>query len=182
LARLNCAESMGTPLADEALADFRSLSPNGATTSSFLYHYARLIEILASLERVKRLLEDPSLEEGPLRATAGINRPEGVGIHEAPRGTLFHHYRVDENGVIRWVNLIVSTGHNNLAMNLTVKQIAQHYLSGKKITEGLLNRLEGGIRAYDPCLSCSVHADGVIPIRVRLLDAEGRLLDEVVWG
>ncbi len=182
LARLNCAESMGTPLADEALADFRSLSPNGATTSSFLYHYARLIEILASLERVKRLLEDPSLEEGPLRATAGINRPEGVGVHEAPRGTLFHHYRVDENGVIRWVNLIVSTGHNNLAMNLTVKQIAQHYLSGKKITEGLLNRLEGGIRAYDPCLSCSVHADGVIPIRVRLLDAEGRLLDEVVWG
>lgn len=178
LARLNCCDRMGTPLADEALRRFRALADGKAVTSSFHYHYARLIEILAALERINGYLSDPDLLSDRVRAEAGINELEGVGVHEAPRGTLFHHYRVDEHGVISWVNLIVSTGHNNLAMNRTVLQIAQHYLSGREVTEGLLNRLEGGIRAYDPCLSCSVHAVGRLPLRVELYDAAGRLISE----
>jgi NAD-reducing hydrogenase large subunit len=107
-----------------------------------------------------------------------VNELEGVGVHEAPRGTLFHHYWVDEDGVIQRVNLIVSTGHNNLAMNRTVLEIARHYLTGRQITEGLLNRLEGGIRAYDPCLSCSVHAVGRLPLRVQLFGPDGALISE----
>ncbi|MGC9529572.1 MAG: Ni/Fe hydrogenase subunit alpha [Candidatus Bipolaricaulaceae bacterium] len=180
LARLNCCDRMGTPGADEALARFRQAAGGGAMTSSFHYHYARLIEILASLERIQQYLEDPELSSARVRAEAGVNELEGVGVHEAPRGTLFHHYRVDEDGLLESLNLIVSTGHNNLAMNRTVQQIAGHYLEGTKITEGLLNRLEGGIRAYDPCLSCSVHAAGQMPLRVRLLDPRGRLVDEKV--
>jgi len=178
LARLNCCDRMGTPLADEVLKRFRALADGKAVTSSFHYHYARLIEILASLERIGRYLEDPEVLSPRVRAEAGINELEGVGVHEAPRGTLFHHYRVDEDGIIEWVNLIVSTGQNNLAMNRTIRQIAQRYLTGREITEGLLNRLEGGIRAYDPCLSCSVHAVGRMPLKVQLFDQGGALISE----
>lgn len=178
LGRLNCCDRMGTPLADEALARFRALGEGGAVTSSFHYHYARLIEIVAALERIERLLEDPEILSQRVRAEAGVNELEGVGVHEAPRGTLFHHYWVDEDGVIQRVNLIVSTGHNNLAMNRTVLEIARHYLTGRQITEGLLNRLEGGIRAYDPCLSCSVHAVGRLPLRVQLFGPDGALISE----
>ncbi len=178
LARLNCCDHMGTPLADEALGRFRALADGKAVTGSFHYHYARLIEIVASLERIESYLDDDELQSDRVRADAGINELEGVGVHEAPRGTLLHHYRVDEDGIIEWANLIVSTGHNNLAMNRTVEQIGRHYLSGKAVTEGLLNRLEGGIRAYDPCLSCSVHAAGQMPLTVRLEDEQGRVIDE----
>ncbi len=178
LARLNCCDRMGTPLADEALAKFRKVADGKAVTGSFHYHYARLIEVLASLEQVERYLNDDDLQSDRIRAEAGINELEGVGVHEAPRGTLLHHYWVDENGVIQKANLIVSTGHNNLAMNRTVAQIARHYLNGQKVTEGLLNRLEGGIRAYDPCLSCSVHTAGAMPLKVRLEGADGTLIDE----
>ncbi len=180
LARLNTCERMGTPLADEVLQRFRALYDGKAVTSSFLYHYARLIEILGALERIERMIDDPELLSPRVKADAGVNELEGVGVHEAPRGTLFHHYRVDENGVIQWVNLIVSTGHNNLAMNKTVQQIAAHYLDGRKLTEGFLNRLEGGIRAYDPCLSCSVHAAGTMPLVVKLIGPDGEELDEAV--
>ncbi len=180
LARLNCCDRIGTPLADEALARFRATADGKAVTSSFHYHYARLIEIVAALERIGLYLEDPEILSPRVRAEAGVNEQEGVGVHEAPRGTLFHHYWVNEDGVLERVNLIVSTGHNNLAMNRTVTQIAHHYLDGQKITEGLLNRLEGGIRAYDPCLSCSVHAAGQMPLRVVLLGPDGEILDEVV--
>jgi NAD-reducing hydrogenase large subunit len=178
LARLNCCDRMGTPLADEALDEFRALADGKAVTSSFHYHYARLIEILAALERIGNYLEDPDILSPRVRAEAGINELEGVGVHEAPRGTLLHHYRVDDQGLIQWVNLIVSTGHNNLAMNRTVLQIARHYLHGREITEGLLNRLEGGIRAYDPCLSCSVHAVGMMPLKVQLFGPSGELISE----
>jgi NAD-reducing hydrogenase large subunit len=180
LARLNCCDRIGTPLADEALARFRATADGVAVTSSFHYHYARLIEIIAALERAAAYLDDPEILSPRVRAEAGINELEGVGVHEAPRGTLFHHYWVDEGGVLTRANLIVSTGHNNLAMNRTVTQIAHRYLDGKKISEGLLNRLEGGIRAYDPCLSCSVHAVGRMPLRVLLLGPDGERLDERV--
>ncbi len=182
LARLNCCDRFGTKLADEALARFRATSGGKAVTASFHYHYARLIEILGALEKIQELLSDPEILSHRVRAEAGINELEGVGVHEAPRGTLFHHYWVDETGVIQRVNLIVSTGHNNLAMNRTVAQIAQRWISGREISEGLLNRLEGGIRAYDPCLSCSVHAVGQMPLRVVLVGPQGEILAERTRG
>jgi NAD-reducing hydrogenase large subunit len=182
LARLNCCERFGTKLADEALSRFRAQAGGKAVTASFHYHWARLVEILGALEKIEELLSDPEILSPRVRAEAGINELEGIGVHEAPRGTLFHHYVVDETGVIQRVNLIVSTGHNNLAMNRTVAQIAEHWLSGREITEGLLNRLEGGIRAYDPCLSCSVHAVGEMPLRVVLLGPDGEILAERTRG
>lgn len=178
LARLNICSHFGTPAADRELQEFRHRA-SGVATSSFFYHYARLIEILGSLERIERLIDDPDITSPRTRATAGVNQLEGIGVSEAPRGTLFHHYQVDENGLIKKVNLIIATGQNNLAMNKTVAQIAKHYLQGTEITEGMLNRVEAGIRAFDPCLSCSTHAAGQMPLHVQLLRADGTVLNEV---
>lgn len=176
LARLNICRQIGTPLADEELERFTSLGW-GAVTSSFLYHYARLIEILASIEHIERLLADPEILSDHLRADAGINKLRGVGVSEAPRGTLFHEYDVDRNGLVTRVNMIIATGQNNLAMNRTIAQIARHYIQGPNIPEPLLNRVEAGIRAYDPCLSCSTHADGRPALEIELRAASGALLD-----
>jgi NAD-reducing hydrogenase large subunit len=181
LARLNVCERMGVPQADAELRYFKKLG-RGAVTSSFLYHYARLIEILASIEFVEQYMQDPDLMSDHLRAEAGINKLRGVGVSEAPRGTLFHDYNVDRNGLIQKVNLIVATGQNNLAMNRTVAQIAKHYVKGDKIQEPMLNRVEAGIRCYDPCLSCSTHALGQMPMAISLVAADGRVLDEVSRG
>jgi NAD-reducing hydrogenase large subunit len=178
LARLNVCKKIGTPLADQEWERFQQHG-QGAVISSFLYHYARLIEILAALEKIQLTLEDPDLLSEGLRADAGINKPEGVGVSEAPRGTLFHHYQVDDNGVVKKVNLIIATGQNNLAMNRAVAQIAQHYLHGDKIPEPMLNRVEAGIRAFDPCLSCSTHAAGSLRLQMRLVASNGTVLDEV---
>ena len=177
LARLNICSHFGTPMADRELREFRQLSP-GAVNSSFMYHYARLIEILAAIERIDILLDDPDLSSTRLRASAGVNCLEGVGVSEAPRGTLFHHYQVDESGLIQRVNLIIATGQNNLAMNRTVAQIARHYIHGSQIPEGMLNRVEAGIRAFDPCLSCSTHAAGQMPLHIVLKGPDGTVLDE----
>jgi NAD-reducing hydrogenase large subunit len=176
LARLNLCARMPTPLADGELREYRSRF--GTATSSFLYHYARLIEIVAGVEGIALAIEDPDVASERLRAHAGVNRLEGVGVSEAPRGTLFHHYQVDEDGLMQRVNLIIATGQNGLAMNRTVNQIARHYIKGPEIPEGILNRLEAGIRAFDPCLSCSTHAAGMMPLHVRLIDADGVVRDE----
>ena len=181
LARLNVAKQMGTPKADAELKNFKRLG-RGAVTSSFLYHYARLIEILASLEYIERYVDDKDLSAECLRADAGINNLRGVGVSEAPRGTLFHDYTVDRNGLLKKVNLIVATGQNNLAMNQTVAQIARHYVRGNDIPEPMLNRIEHGIRCYDPCLSCSTHAVGQLPLHVQLIGPDGTVLDEVARG
>lgn len=178
LARLNICSRMGTPLSDRELREFRDRG-KGAVNSSFFYHYARLIEILACIERINIMLDDSDLYSHHLRAKAGINQLEGIGVSEAPRGTLFHHYRVDENGLIQKVNLIIATGQNNLAMNRTVAQIARHFIGGTEIPEGMLNRVEAGIRAFDPCLSCSTHAVGQMPLHIQLFDAGGNLLNDV---
>lgn len=178
LARLNVCSKFGTPLVDAELANFRELS-DGAVTSSFMYHYARLIEIIGSLERIELSMEDSDLMSDRLRADAGINKLEGVGVSEAPRGTLFHHYQVDETGLIKKVNLIIATGQNNLAMNRTVAQIAKHYIHGPEIPEGMLNRVEAGIRAFDPCLSCSTHEAGRMPMEIELCNAQGEVVDHV---
>ncbi len=180
LARLNLCDRMPTELAERERREFRDRF--GTASSSFLYHHARLIEILAGVEGIAEAVEDPEVLSNHIRARAGINRLEGVGVSEAPRGTLFHHYNVDEDGRMLRVNLIIATGQNGLAMNRTVRQIADRYIDGPTIPEGVLNRLEAGIRAFDPCLSCSTHAVGLMPMVVRLIDADGRLLDEVRRG
>ena len=174
LGRVNVCDRFGTPEADAELETFRALTA-GRSGKVFDYHYTRLLEILASLERIERLLADERILSPHVRAEAGINQREGVGIHEAPRGTLIHHYRVDENGVIEKANFIVSTGHNNLGMNRAVTEIAKMYIHKGNVTEGMLNRIEGGIRAYDPCLSCSVHAAGQMPIDIRVVGADGKV-------
>jgi NAD-reducing hydrogenase large subunit len=178
LARLNLCDQIGTPEAETELAEFRQRG-GGTPTSSFYFHYARLIEILTCLERIELLLDDPDVLSDHFRARAGVNRLEGVGVSEAPRGTLFHHYQVDEHGLIQKVNLIIATGQNNLAMNKTIAQIARRYVRGNKVPEGMLNRVEAGIRAFDPCLSCSTHALGQMPLRVQLVGPSGQVLDEV---
>jgi NAD-reducing hydrogenase large subunit len=178
LARLNICTRMGTPLADQELREYRSYR-DGAITSSFFYHYARLIEILGAIEHIEQLLNQPDILSDRLRAEAGINQLEGVGVSEAPRGTLFHHYQVDGHGLITKVNLLIATGQNNLAMNRAVAQIAQEYVHGNQISEGMLNRVEAGIRAFDPCLSCSTHAVGAMPLHIQLVGPDQSILDEV---
>ena len=183
LARLNVAEQMGTPKADAEFKKFKKLGRDrSAVTSSFLYHYARLIEILTSIERVEAYMDDADLLSEDLRADAGINSLRGVGVSEAPRGTLFHDYTVDRDGLLKKVNLIVATGQNNLAMNQTVAQIARHYVRGNTIPEPMLNRVEHGIRCYDPCLSCSTHAVGQMPLHVQLIGPDGTVLNEISRG
>jgi NAD-reducing hydrogenase large subunit len=178
LARLNVADQCGTPKADRELDDFRQRYGRPAH-SAFLYHHARLIEIIYALERIEMLLADKSTVDEHVRATAGVNALEGVGMIEAPRGVLIHHYKVNGDGAITWANLIVATGHNNFAMGKSVKQVATEYVHGEKIEEGMLNRVSAVVRAYDPCLSCSTHADGTIAMQVQLLSADGKLLDQV---
>jgi NAD-reducing hydrogenase large subunit len=178
LARVNVCRSMGVPQADRELNELRQRA-GGVANASFYYHYARLLEILACLEFLERLLPDPELQSDRLRAAAGVNRLEGIGVSEAPRGTLFHHYQVDQNGLLKKINLIIATGQNSLAMNRTVAQIARHYVTGVKIEESILNRVEAGIRAFDPCLSCSTHAVGQMPLRVELRRTDGTLLQEM---
>jgi NAD-reducing hydrogenase large subunit len=178
LARLNICTHFGTPLADQELLEYRQRG-GGTVNGSFFYHYARLIEILAAIEQSELLLADPDLGSTRLRAEAGINQLEGVGVSEAPRGTLFHHYRVDEHGLVAHVNLLIATGQNNLAMNQAVTQIARHYIRGPAIPEAMLNRVEAGIRAFDPCLSCSTHAAGAMPLQITLTTSDGTVLDEV---
>ncbi len=177
LARLNVCRRFGTPLADAELAELKTRG-EGAVLGSFHYHYARLVEILGCLELIERLLDDPDLLSTTCRASAGVNRLEGVGVGEAPRGTLFHHYEVDENGLLTAVDLLIATGQNNLAMNRTVAQVARRYVRGGRLDDGVLNRVEAGIRAYDPCLSCSTHAIGKMPLVVELVAADGTAIDE----
>jgi NAD-reducing hydrogenase large subunit len=180
LARLNICDFAGTPLADAELARFRALGNGRTVTSSFHYHYARLIEILFALEKIRQTLDDPDITDDWVRAEAGVNRLRGIGMVEAPRGTLIHDYSVDRNGLITDVNLIVSTGHNNLAMNRTITGIAKRYIKGDKVSEGMLNRVEHGIRAYDPCLSCSTHALGAMPLRITIVGPDGETVRELV--
>ncbi len=186
LARLLVSERCGTPEADNEREEFLSTYPAGHT-SSFFYHYARLIEILYASERMEALLHEPDILSPRVRAHAEPNQLEGIGVAEAPRGTLIHHYKIDEHGLIRSANLIIATGHNNLAMNRGVLQVARHFIndlpssppsSNSPITDGMLNRLEAVIRAFDPCLSCSTHALGEMPLHIQVFNAAGAITDE----
>jgi NAD-reducing hydrogenase large subunit len=180
LARLNVASYCGTPLADQELQDFKQLGKNGVVQSTFHYHYARLVEILFCLETAKNLLEDPEILSEHVTSKATVNNYEGVGVAEAPRGTLIHHYKVSQQGLITWNNMIIATEHNNIAYNMAITQVAKKYVKAKQLQEGMLNRVEAVIRAFDPCLSCATHAVGQMPLDVKLIDIDGRLLDRKI--
>ncbi len=179
LARLNICDRVSTPLAEAERQAFRAAAGGGLQQATLAYHWARMIEMLHAAEAIERLLEDPDLLGTDL-VTRGARALEGVGVVEAPRGTLFHHYKINENDVVEKANLIVSTTNNNQAMNEAVRQVAARYLDGRKLTEGLLNHIEVAIRAYDPCLSCATHALGRMPLEVSLLAADGEPLDLLV--
>jgi NAD-reducing hydrogenase large subunit len=176
LGRLNLVDHIDTPLANEELKKFKALNPGKPVENTLLYHYARLIEALFAAERLTVLLHDPDILKNDIINTRHEFKGEGVGVVEAPRGTLIHHYWAKENGQLERVNLIVSTGHNNWAMSKAVDSVAKTYINGPEIREGLLNRVEAAIRAYDPCLSCSTHAVGQMPMILEMLDPQGNLI------
>jgi NAD-reducing hydrogenase large subunit len=179
LSRVTRCDFIPTPLADRERREFLAFDEGRAATSTLGFHWARMIEMLHAAELIKDLLHDADLLQGELMA-GGQRRPRGVGVIEAPRGTLIHHYRVDENDVVVRANLIVSTTHNNQAMNVAIREVARRYLDGRQITEGLLNHIEVAVRAFDPCLSCATHALGRMPLAVELLDAAGSVVDRRV--
>jgi len=181
LARVNACDFIDTPEAEAARKEFMALSGGKPNNISMAYHWARMIELLHSAEKIQQLLHDPDLQGHDL-VVSGPRREEAVGLIEAPRGTLFHHYVVNKQDQVVRCNLIVSTTNNNMPMNRAVERVAKDYLSGVEITEGLLNRIEVAIRAYDPCLSCATHAMGQMPLVVELVDAEGRLVDRRARG
>ena len=177
LARMNTAEFIDTPLAQKEFLRFKAYTKGKPNNMSMHMHWARLIEILHSAEMIKQLLNDPDILEGEL-VTKGQKQLEGVGLLEAPRGTLFHHYKINENDQIAMANLIVSTTNNNQPMNEAVNFVANKVMKGKlKITEGMMNAVEVAIRAYDPCLSCATHALGQMPLEISLYDVNNKLLD-----
>jgi NAD-reducing hydrogenase large subunit len=179
LARVNNCDFISTPKAESARQEFKAHSDEAMVHSTLAFHWARLIEALHCAESIKELLNDADIMGKDLVAQ-GEKRLEGVGVIEAPRGTLFHHYQVDENDIVTKANLIVSTTSNNQGMNESVRQVAAEYLSGTELTEPLLNNLEVAIRAYDPCLSCATHAVGKMPLQLDLVDAEGQLVDQLI--
>ena len=179
LARINNADRLPTPLAEEERRTFMAMGHGEPVHATLAYHWARMIEMLYAAEAIRELLDDPEIFGTDL-VTKGEPALEGIGVIEAPRGTLFHHYSIDENDAIVKANLIVSTTNNNTAMNTAVRNVAAEYLDGKQLTEGLLNHIEVAIRAYDPCLSCATHAIGKMPLEVDLVDAGGNLVDRLV--
>jgi len=176
LARVQNCDFIPTPLAEAERREFMDYGQGGLIHGPLAYHWARMIEMLHAAETIKDLLHDDDLGKDDLMAS-GPRTQEGVGVIEAPRGTLIHHYQVDENDLVTMANLIVSTTHNNQAMNEAVRQVARQYLNGREITEGLLNYIEVAIRAFDPCLSCATHALGQMPLAVELVGADGQVLD-----
>ena len=181
LARLNTCDFIDTPLAEKERQEFMKVTDGKPNNVTMAYHWARMIELLHSAEKIQALLHDPDLQGTDLVAQ-GKWRGEGVGIIEAPRGTLFHHYQVNNQNQVVMANLIVSTTNNNEPMNRAVQKVAQDHIDGQKITEGLLNRVEVAIRAYDPCLSCATHAMGQMPLVVELMDAQGNIIDRKIKG
>ena len=170
------------PEANAALNELRAVTDGKPNTTSLGNHWARMIEVLHCIEMIRELLNDPDLQGTDLVAK-GERREEGIGVIEAPRGNLIHHYKVDEHDQVTYCNLIVSTTHNNEGMNRAVKDVAMKHLSGhEQITEGMLNHIEVAIRAYDPCLSCATHALGQMPLAVEIQDADGNVIDKRETG
>ena len=179
LARINNCDVINTPFAEQERLTFKTLNNELPVQSTLAYHWARLIELLHCAESIRELLPDADLSGAEL-TVKGDMQQTGIGVIEAPRGTLFHHYEIDEEGLVSKANLIVSTTHNNQAMNESILHVANKYINGNEITEPLLNQLEVAVRAYDPCLSCATHALGQMPLEVSLLDEAGQLVDKKI--
>ena len=178
LARVNNCDFFTTPLAEEQRAEFMAIGNGKPVQSSLAFHWARLIELLHCAEAIQQLLHDPEIS-GTELVNKGPMNPVGIGLIEAPRGTLFHHYEIDEDSLVTRANLIVSTTNNNQAMNESIRQVASNYLDGNQLTEPLLNQVEVAIRAYDPCLSCATHAMGKMPLEISLVDENNELVDRL---
>jgi len=180
LARLNVADKISTPLAEEEFKEFRKLGENDVVNDIIYYHYARAIEILYAAEMVKKLLEDDEICSKDIWINSiEVKNFEGIGVIEAPRGTLIHHYWVNAKGVITKVNLIVATVFNNMGMNLSIKEVAVKNIKNFKVNEGVLNRMEAAIRCFDPCLSCSTHAIGQMPLTIQIVSSDGKIVKEI---
>ena len=179
LGRCNNSKSMTTPLANEELKRFKAINDGKPVENTLHYHTARLVETLYAAEHVKDLLDDADILSKDILNTCHNPKPSGVGVIEAPRGTLIHHYWMNENQQLTKVNLIVSTGHNNWAMSEAVDSVAKTYITGPDVPEGILNRVEAAIRAHDPCLSCSTHAVGQMPMIVEVKDSSDKLVKTI---
>ena len=182
LGRMNAVDQIDTPLAQAELKIFKSINGGKPVENTLYFHYARLIEAVFAAENARKLLSDPDITSKDILNTHQNYQGVGVGVIEAPRGTLIHHYWADENGQLKKVNLIVATGHNNWAMSKAVDSVAKTYINGQKVTEGLLNRVEAAVRAHDPCLSCSTHAVGQMPLEVEMLAPDGKVIDRLARG
>ncbi len=182
LARVQNCDYIDTPLAEIERREFVDYAGNTPMHAPLAYHWTRMIELLHAVEMIKSLLQDDDICGTDLLVTSGQRQYEGVGVIEAPRGTLFHHYQVNEDDIVTMANLIVATTHNNEPMNEAVRHVARRYLHGREITEGLLNHIEVAIRAFDPCLSCATHALGKMPLTVDLVDADGTLVHSLSQG
>ena len=178
LSRLQNCDFIPSELAEVQRREFVAAGRGEPVQAVLAYHWARMVELLHCVEVIGGLLDDPDILRGELMAR-GTRQRSGVGVIEAPRGTLIHHYEVGEDDLVTRCNLIVSTTHNNQAMNQAVRSVAREYLDGRELTEGLLNHIEVAIRAFDPCLSCATHALGQMPLDVSLLGAGGELIDRV---
>ncbi len=178
LARLNIIEGIGTDIAHEEWERYNELGRGEIKEGPLFYHYARLIECIHTVERIEELLKDEDVYSGKINVPTKAKNERGVGVIEAPRGTLIHDYNSDENGIITDANFIVATGHNNAGINRSIQKVAEKYIDGEEIPEGTLNRLEGVVRAYDPCLSCSTHAVGDMPMEVKLISSDGKVVDK----
>ena len=179
LARVQNCDFIPSPLAEAQRREFVAYGRDRPVHGALAYHWTRMIEMLHCVEVIQDLLDDPDILSGKRMAT-GQRQQRGVGVIEAPRGTLFHDYEVGDDDLVKRCNLIVSTTHNNQAMNEAVRSVAAQYLDRQELTEGLLNHIEVAIRAYDPCLSCATHALGQMPLDVVLLGPDGTLLDRML--
>ncbi|MEO8414802.1 MAG: Ni/Fe hydrogenase subunit alpha [Ginsengibacter sp.] len=179
LARLNVADKMKTPLAQREFENFRSMNDGKPVHGAFYFHYTRLIEALGDVEDAERILNDPEVTSLHIQHHGKWNYAEGIGSSEAPRGTLFHHYKTDETGKLTMVNLLIATGQNNPSMNRSILEVARQYVNADKVEEGMLNRVESTIRCYDPCLSCSSHAIGAMPLLLEVLNAGGDIVQSI---
>jgi NAD-reducing hydrogenase large subunit len=182
LARLNVASKMKTPRAQAEFVEFKNLAPGKPVHTTMYFHYARLIETLGAIEQVDAILDDPEVTSNHTLSAAKRNAAEGIGCTEAPRGILFHHYTTDETGRLERVNLLIATGQNNPGMHSSILEIAKRVVKGADVGEGALNRVEGAIRCYDPCLSCSTHAVGTMPMVITLVGPGGEVMREIRRG
>jgi NAD-reducing hydrogenase large subunit len=179
LARLNVCSRMRTPLAQKEFELYKQINNGKPVHGTFYFHYARLIEALSDVEDAERILNDPQVTSTHIQHHGRWNYEEGIGSSEAPRGTLFHHYKTDSTGKLLKVNLLIATGQNNPSMNRSILEVAQQYVKGEDIKEGMLNRVESAIRCYDPCLSCSTHAMGQMPMVIELKTTNGELIKRI---